>query len=120
MVKPAGIEGDGKHPQKIAFDYIKGQYFRVIHADGAIGAITPRGDIQFALYSERKAIPRRQVNAIKSEFILGDVIKEETVSRDSIVREMDINVVVNSDVATNLAKWLLERVEELEKIRGKK
>jgi len=119
MVKPAGIKGDGKPPQKIAFDYIKGQFFRVIYADGAIGALTPQGNIQFALYSERKAIPRRQVHAIKPDLILGDVILEETVSRDAIVREMDVNVVMNAEVAANLAKWLFERVEELKKIRGK-
>jgi hypothetical protein len=119
MVKPAGIKGDGKPPQKIAFDYIKGQYFRVIHADGAIGGLTPQGNIQFALYSERKAIPRRQVHTIKPDLILGDVIPEETVSRDSIVREMDINVVMNPDVAANLAKWLFERVEELKNVHGK-
>jgi hypothetical protein len=119
MVKPASTKADGKLPQKIAFDYIKGQSFRVIHADGAIGAVTPNGNIQFAIYSERKAIPRRQVHTIEEGSILGDVIPEETVSRDSIVREMDINVVMNSEVAANLAKWLLERVEELKKVRGK-
>jgi hypothetical protein len=104
--------------QKVAFDYIKGQQFKVIHADGAIGGLTAQGNIQFALYSERRAIPRRMVHMLKSDGSLSDAVPSETVSRDAIVREMDVSVVVSPDTATSIAKWLLERVEELKKLKG--
>ena len=113
--------GNGKAAeQKVAFDYIKGQYFRVIHADGAIGGLTAQGNIHFALYSERKAIPRRHVLPIKSDGTLGDPIPSETVTRDSVVREMDVNVVMSPETATNLAKWLVDRVEDLKKLQSEK
>ena len=46
-------------PEQLEFHYIKSNQFRVIHVDGGIGSITPKGFIHFALYSERLAIPRK-------------------------------------------------------------
>lgn len=43
---------------QIRFNYIKSAQFRVIHADGAIGGVTPNGFIHMALFNERAAIPR--------------------------------------------------------------
>lgn len=97
---------------KIAFDYIKSQFFRVIHADGAIGSITPSGMIHFALYSERPAIPRRQVQQLVEAGRLGDPIPSETESRESVVREMDVDVILTVDVAMLLRDWLDTRIKE--------
>ena len=56
--EPAKGNGDAGG-NRVAFDYIKGQHFRAIRADGAIGGITPSGSIHFALYSERHPIRSR-------------------------------------------------------------
>ena len=97
---------------KVAFDYIKSQYFRVIHADGAIGSITPNGLIHFALYSERPAIPRRLVQPVSEDGQLGDPIESETESRDSIIREMDVDVMMTLEVAVLVRNWLSERIDQ--------
>lgn len=100
-------------PDRLAFDYIKSQYFRVIRADGAIGSVTPNGHIHFALYSERAAIPRRLVQELSSSGELGALIPEATESRESIVREMDVDVFVTLEVAVALHQWLGNHIEEL-------
>lgn len=106
--------GEPVADDQISFDYIKGKDFRVIRADGAIGGITPNGYIHFALYSERPAIPRRLVQKIDRDGILGEVIASETVSRGSIVREMDVDVFLRPDVARVLHKWLGDHIERVE------
>jgi hypothetical protein len=110
--KPKGNGGSGQSARRIAYDYIKSQIFRVIRADGAIGGITPTGHIHFALYSERRAIPRREVYEVKGKASL-QKIDSETVSRDSFVREMDVDVIVNVDTAESLGLWLLDRVKQI-------
>jgi len=105
--------------EEVAFDYIKGDDFRVIWADGAIGGVTPRGYIHCALYAERQAIPRRQVHALEkiddSTSTLGAEIPDKRISRGSIVREMACDVFMSVESAERLAHWLLERVDEVKR-----
>ncbi len=105
--------GNGDAGNRVAFDYIKSQHFRVVRADGAIGGLTPTGNIHFALYTERHPIPRRLVHQME-EGGLGAVLPNETVARDAIVREMDVDVFVTIGVARSLHQWLGEKIAEWE------
>ena len=100
----------------IAFDYIKSNLFRSIRADGVVGAPTPNGHIHMAFYSERHSIPRRVVHYLKNDGILGKVRDIET--RNSIVREMDVDVYLTLDTAKSLLKWLESAIEEASKDKG--
>ena len=97
--------------EKISFDYIKSQFFRVLHADGAIGGITPSGYIHFSFYSERQAIPQSQTFTLNKDGSLGQSIAEKTIIRNAVVRELDVDVVMNVDVARSLAIWLSQQVK---------
>lgn len=112
-----GKEGQG--PSQVKFDYIKSQYFRVIHADGAIGGVTPAGFIHFALYNERAAIPTQTSHLLNPDGSLGERVFEDTVSREAIVREMDVDVVLSVTVAEHLQKWLGEQIEEAKTLQAK-
>lgn len=113
-----GAKGNGDAADRVAFDYIKSHHFRVIQADGAIGGITPSGNIHFALYSERHAIPKRLVHQLNDDGSLGSPIQSETVARDAIVREMEVDVLLNVAVARNLYQWLGAKIEEWDRKRG--
>jgi hypothetical protein len=106
--------GAAGEDEKISFDYLKSQFFRVVHADGAIGGITPSGCIHFSFYSERPAIPQRQTFALNKDGSLGQSVEEETIVRAAIVRELDVDVVMNIDVARSLAHWLGQQVKSYE------
>lgn len=95
----------------VAFDYIKSSHFRTVHADGVIGSLTPAGGLHFAIYSERPAIPRRIVHAVDAEGRLGAEIPELTDSRNSIVRELEVDVFLSISGAKALADWLLRNIE---------
>lgn len=104
--------GNGGASPRVNFDYIKGQHFRVIHMDGAIGAITPNGHIHMSLYNERPAIPRRTVFPLENGQLGAELINERT-TRDAIVREMDVDVIMTVDAADSLWRWLKVKVDEL-------
>ena len=118
---PKSEKGNGDAGKRVAFDYIKSQQFRAIRADGAIGGITPSGQIHFALYSERHPIPRRLVYEIGENDQLGSPIDSETIVRDSIVREMEVDIFLTLPVAISLHQWLGGKIDDLKRTtRGNK
>ena len=102
---------------KIRFHYLKSQFFRVIHADGAYGGMTPHGEIFVSVFSERPPIPTMMVNRLDDGGRLGDEIREERQSRDGIVREAEVGLTLSVEVAKSLIEWLQQKVEEAERLR---
>ena len=99
----------------VVFDYLKSAHFRVIYATGAIGGLTPEGNIHFALYNERPAIPRQMVHPLQDTGTLGDEIPERRVSREGIIREMEVDVILSREAAERLVGWLQVKIDELKK-----
>ncbi len=104
----------------VVFEYIKSPSFRVIHADGAIGGITPQGNIHFALYSERSAIPQAIVHHRNEDGTLGDEVADRRMARPGIIREMDVDVVVSPDAAEALLAWLSQHVAQVRRLQKQK
>ena len=110
---------DQTENDRVAFDYIKGNLFRVCHVDGVIGSATPSGFLHIACYSERPAIPRRMVYEIAQDGHLGEEILSMKETRDSIVRELDVDLLMTVQVAASLRDWIdvqLKNIEEMKKI----
>jgi len=103
----------GPEAPTVVFDYIKGANFRPIRADGAIGSVTPNGHIHMALYSERLAIPRRMVHELLENGVVGAIREAET--RNSVVREMEVDIFLDLRTAESIHEWLRERIEECKK-----
>lgn len=105
-------KGNGDPPKQITFHYLKSTQFRVIHIDGAIGGITPAGFIHISMFNERSAIPREQTHSVKKDGTLGDPI--DTVSRNGVVREMEVDAIMNLSTAKILRDWLDRNIKKLE------
>ena len=109
---------DKTEADRLAFDYIKSNFFRVVHVDGVIGSGTPSGFVHLACYSERPAIPRRMVFDVSSDGLLGEEILALRETRESIVRELETDLLMSVQVATSLRDWLdiqLRHIEEMRK-----
>jgi hypothetical protein len=96
----------------VKFHYIKGNFFRVIHADGAVGGITPGRGVFLSLFSERGAIPKMIELAINADGSLGGEIDRE--GKEGLVREVEVGVMLDLKAAKDIAQWLLKQVEILE------
>ena len=106
--------GNGDAGKRVAFDYIKGQFFRVIHADGAIGSLTPTLNIHMAVFSERPAIPRRLVFSLDEYGQPTIPVPNETVSRDSVVREVEVDIHMSLACAQAMHSWLGQQIQALQ------
>jgi hypothetical protein len=110
-----------KIPKEIAFDFIKSNYFRVIRADGAFGGLAPTGAIHMGIYSERHPIPQKifhEVQAVGQAGQLGPEITAKRQGRKAIVREMEVDVVLEIAQAMVLRRWLDDRIEQYQKLVG--
>ncbi|MBI1901160.1 MAG: hypothetical protein HYS13_08630 [Planctomycetia bacterium] len=113
--QPASSGQPSKPGRQLRTDYIKSNFFRVIYADGVYGGLTPKGDIHIDFFNERQPIPQQTTYEVTGEGRLGDEIKQERKSREAMVREVEVGVVINTDLAKALVDWLQKKIEEKEK-----
>jgi hypothetical protein len=100
---------------KITFDYIKSNYFRVLHVDELGIELNPQGDIQIILWNERNSIPKRVVYTSSPDgTILGEEILQEGENRGSIVREIEASFSIDVDTAKKFAQLLENFLNEIE------
>jgi hypothetical protein len=111
--------GEEIHKQA-KFDYIKANSYRVVHADGAWGGITPTGNIFMAIFSQRPAIPKQTVYEVMPEGRLGAELRDQRVSRDAIIREIEVGIQLDPSTAKVLLEWLREKIEILDKARSER
>lgn len=105
-----------KELRQVSFDYIKSNAFRVIRVDGIHGGVGPKlNSIQMALFSERQAIPQREIYSIK-DGKLGDLEKKE--GRNAIIREVEVEAIIDIETAMAIRDWLSEKIEIIDKLRS--
>ena len=118
MAKGKGAQKAKEAQKPLAeFHQIKSNFFRVIHADGAFGGVSPNGYIHMSIYSERRALPRLIVHEIEPDSLGKEVGRE---GRAGMVRELEVDVVLDEGTAIALRQWLGDKIEELQKARGAK
>lgn len=98
---------------KVVFHYIKSNYFRVIYATGVQGGISPKGDIEIAFFNERNPLPERIAHSLTKpsglptdDVMLGPEIAAERVSKEGVVREVEVQIVMNRATAQAVHQWL--------------
>ena len=103
----------------IDFQYIKGSGFRSAHIDGAIGGLSPKGFLHVALFNERIAIPTKTTHSLLPSGKLGSEILEDRIVKSGIVRELEIDLIMNEETVRELRNWLDQKLEEFEAKRKK-
>jgi len=109
----AGKQLDTTPPKELKFHFIKSNHFRVIHIDGVIGGPTPSGMVHAAIFSERFPIPLSATYHLAGNEVKGPA--KEMVARDGIVREVESDLLMTTDVARKFAEWLVQAAEKVDK-----
>lgn len=100
----------------VNIDYIKSPMYRVVHADGVWGGITPRGLISMSFWNTRGPIPTRIVQEVGPGGEMGSEVRRE--SRDAIVREVDVGVILDVEIAKTIRNWLDDKIKIAERIES--
>ncbi|NQU08599.1 MAG: hypothetical protein HQ583_08560 [Candidatus Abyssubacteria bacterium] len=104
---PPGVDFDA---QEIRFDYIKGNFFRVIHVDGVFGGNSPQGNIRMCVWNERWPIPQQMVYELKEGGVLGK--EKNRITRGAVVREVEADLVMDVETAKRIKAWLEDKIEK--------
>ncbi len=102
----------GNSPVNVKFDYIKSNFFRVVHADGVMSSMTPRGQLHLSIWTERNPIPRQVVHAVDEENFLGPEISR--ISRDAVIREVEVGVTLDISMAKALVNALNQVIQTVD------
>ena len=106
-----------KTTSELQFHFVKSNFFRVIHADGVAGGVSPKGAIQISFFNERAAIPKLTVHKVtldaNGHAIPGEEIVGRREGKEGIVREVETEIVMPLEVAEAFHKWLGTAVDQL-------
>lgn len=106
------IEEAIEKPDKIKFIYRKSEEYKTYFSNGALGAISPRGDFEFNLFFEHGELPKEEVMDIEG----GQLKPEDEIITDlTIIRDLKVGIIMTPQQAENLGNWLISRVEEYRK-----
>ncbi|MCH8274452.1 MAG: hypothetical protein IH851_06665 [Armatimonadetes bacterium] len=114
MPKQRSKQPKKKAESQIRFHHIKSNLYREVHAEGAWGGVTPSLKLHFSFYSQRNPIPQQTVHELK-DGALGKEILELRVSKEGVIREVEVGVFMDLSAAKVFHKWLSEKIKELEK-----
>lgn len=102
---------------KLVTRYEKAPSHRVVHADGCVGGVSPRGDIRCAFYSERFPLPSA------TSFEVGGtawIEKVEALEGNGAerMRSYELDLVFDLHTAISVYAWLGTKIEQLRKLKG--
>jgi hypothetical protein len=98
--------------QELAVKYVKSNFFRVIHADGVFGGVSPFGDIHLGFYSERQALPDTSIVTIVKK--TGQVLEAKDEGESELARELEADVVIDLSAAIRIRTWLDAQIKNLQ------
>lgn len=104
---------DAPQSASIGIAFVRSNFSRVIHVDGAWGTYTPQWDIHLALYSERWSLPEQTTIVIAPD----GSMSEEPVRGSGVTREIEADVILTESAAVRLRDFLDERLKQLRQAR---
>ncbi len=102
-------------PSEITFHFKKSNLFRVIHVDGAVGNLTPKGNVFMTMYSERASLPDWARHQIVEGGRIGEQAELHTESL-GIMRELEVGMIIDLPTAKALISWLSNMINQAESL----
>jgi hypothetical protein len=105
---------DHELPKQIEFFFEEASGYSIVAANGAWAGPTPRDDFKIDFFVESLRVPERVKNEVVDQSHLGPEI-EQTPPKQ-IVRILQVGLLLNVDIAEDIANLILERAAEFRKV----
>lgn len=115
--EPIPVEETPAMPDQLSFDYIKGNFFHVVHTDGVFGGLSGPDKVNITIFSERRAIPQRTIHELAPDGTLGPEVVQQRVGKEGYVRELEVDLVMNCATAKIIRTWLDDKIRQMEEIQ---
>lgn len=102
--------------ETIRIHYIKSPGFRTIHVDGVYVGPTPSNKVAVSFFSERFPIPQETIHTVEEGFEIGGEV--DRTSREGLVRELEVNMVMDAEIAERIALFIQQQVARVRDLRG--
>jgi hypothetical protein len=99
---------DITEPTQVTMFVEKSSFFRVVHADGTLCALSPTGNVCLTFYNDRAAFPKEMVEGVNGEGIVTGEIREKRNELQGYARELETQIVMSKEAAMRLWRWLGE------------
>jgi hypothetical protein len=101
------MTNEAPKPQEVIIFYEKNEYYRLLPVTGAFGGPTPIGDIIVEFFVERQTTPEKIILEI-------DPHGAREIKREGgrMVREIQVGILLRSDRAYSIGKWLIEKAAQ--------
>lgn len=112
----AAAKGSAAVKLQVPIHFIKSTCFRVVHANGVWYGGDNQGNLHLTFFNERNPIPRKVVFNVNEK---GAVLGEDASQRDSkegVVREMEVDVVMSLRAAQELYATLGENLKAFQAV----
>lgn len=102
-------------PLRAEAEFVRSNFYRVVHADGAFGGVTPNGQIRMAIYSEAQRFPHTQTYDFTSRPPREIGRNPEVGSGPALfTRELEVDIAMNLPVARAMHQWLGDKIHQVE------
>ena len=93
----------------LEFEYVKSKDYKIYHATGAWGGLSPRSEIYIDFFIEKAEPPEKSKLYVKDK----EAIKEEKIPKeDKLIRELQACFILRPDIAYAIGEWLIKKAEE--------
>lgn len=103
------IETTQEAPSKVKFVHKKPEGYQKHYANGAYGAITPRGDFEFNFFFEHRDVPEEEVMIVEGNKLKPE---EEDPTEVTITRDIKVGIIMTIGQAEALGNWLVSTVNK--------
>lgn len=106
--------------KKIQFKYKFDDNYNPNYVTGALGGITPSGDIVASFFFERQSIPKKETYEITEEGSLNPEPIERYPEDQSFtaIRFIETGIIMNLDTAKKVRAWLDKNITSLESLNS--
>ena len=102
------LMNDITEPTQVTIFVEKSSFFRVVHADGTLCALTPSGNVSLTFYNDSAAFPKEMVEGVNGEGLVTGEIREKRDEPQGYARELETQIVMSKEAAMRLWRWFGE------------